>query len=104
MFLYNNYVHVLYCIQLVWDLTLWKALRWPCAGWQGYKPSINKYTFYLFIIIIIIIIIINAPNALRQQQTLQSREWHGRPAKEKKEQEAEEEEERRRGETSPPLF
>ena len=27
--LYN--VHVLYCIQLVWDLNVWKALRWPCV-------------------------------------------------------------------------
>ena len=24
-------VHVLFCIQLVQDLHLWKALRWPCA-------------------------------------------------------------------------
>ena len=28
--------------KLVRALNLWIALRWPCAGWLGYKPSIHK--------------------------------------------------------------
>ena len=27
---------------VVRDLNLWKTPRWPCAGWLGCKPSINK--------------------------------------------------------------
>ena len=35
-------VHVLYCIQLVPELNLWKAPGWPLCGWLGYKPTINN--------------------------------------------------------------
>ena len=48
MFKYiHYYAHVLFCIQFIWDLNMWKALRWPCAVDGAIVISIQGSPFFM---------------------------------------------------------